>query len=97
MHIKPHNRYLLVTPIEEEKQEDSISIILPTDYKKPTNPYVMCRVKDISERSIFYNEILNGDTIIVERRMLNKIEFNEKISYLVLENYIYGSINNETN
>jgi len=95
MIIKPFNRYLLVTPVEQKKEEKNLSIVLPTDYKKPENPHVMCTVNDISSKSIYYNELKVGDTIVVERRMLDKIEFGEKSSYLVLENYIYGRIDNE--
>ena len=95
MNIKPFNRYLLVSPIEEEKEEKNIAIVLPSEYKKPENPHVMCKVLDISNKSIYYDEIEIGDIIIVERRMLDKIEFGQKPAYLVLENYIYGRINNE--
>ena len=95
MNIKPFNRYLLVSPIEDEQDEDNLSIILPSEYKKPENPHVLCKVKDVSEQSCFYNQIASGDVIVAERRMLNKIEFSGKSAYLVLENYIYGRINNE--
>ena len=77
MNIKPFNRYLLVSPVKEKPEEDSLSLVLPADYQRPENPHVLCDVLD------------------VERRMLNKIDFDGKTSYLVLENYIYGRINNE--
>ena len=96
MNIKPFNRYLLVSPIEEKKEEKNLSIVLPTEYKKPENPHVLCKVEDISEQSTFFGQIASGDTLVVERRMLNKIEFSGKSAYLVLENYIYGRLDNET-
>ena len=96
MKIKPFNRYLLVSPIEENKEQNDLSIVLPESYKKAENPHVMCRVNDISDKSIYYGEINTGDMIIVERRMLDKIEFSGKSAYLVLENYIYGRISNES-
>lgn len=95
MFIKPFNRYLLVHPVEQKTEENNLSIVLPTDYKKPENPHVKCLVKDISEKSIYHGEIDVGDTIVVERRMLDKIEFDGKTAYLVLENYIYGRIEDE--
>ena len=94
MHFKPYNRHLVVDLIEQ-KQEDKSLVVLPTDYKKPENPHVKCLVKDISEKSIYHGEIDVGDTIVVERRMLDKIEFDGKTAYLVLENYIYGRIEDE--
>ena len=92
MNIKPFNRYLLVTPIEEAKKEENLSIILPTDYQKPVNPHVMCKIHSIARDSKLFDSLKKNDTVVVERRMLNKIEFGGKTSYLVLENYIYGSI-----
>jgi len=92
MNIKPFNRYLLVSPIEEKKAENNMAIVLPSEYKKPENPHVLCRVKEVSSKSIYYEELNAGDTIVVERRMLDKIEFGDKSAYLVLENYIYGRV-----
>tara|TARA_E500000305_G_C3863720_1_gene161841 strand:- start:61 stop:327 length:267 start_codon:yes stop_codon:yes gene_type:complete len=84
-----------VSPVEEKTKEDPLALVLPTDYQKPANPHVMCEVVDIASDSKFYNSIVSGDNIVVERRMLNKIDFDGKTSYLVLENYIYGRIDNE--
>ena len=95
MIIKPFNRYLLVSPVKEKPEEDSLSLVLPADYQRPENPHVLCDVLDVAPDSKFYNSISSGSRIIVERRMLNKIDFDGKTSYLVLENYIYGRIKNE--
>ena len=96
MNFKPFNRYLLVAP-EEEKEEKSMTIVLPTEYKKAKSPYVFCTVQQVSEDSKFHGTLFDGDQILIERRMLNQIDFSGKSLYLVLENYIYGRINNETN
>jgi hypothetical protein len=36
-----------------------------------------------------------NDTVLVERRMLHKVEINDYSFYLILENYVYGRISNE--
>ena len=95
MILKPFNRYLLVEPVLEEEEEDGLAIVLPTDYKKKESPYVKCMVKRVSQDSKFIYSLKENDTIVVERRMLNKIDFNNKTSYLVLENYIYGRVEDE--
>ena len=95
MNFKPFNRYLLVTPEEEQEEEKNMAIVLPTEYKKPKSPYIFCTVQRVSEDSKFHGSIFDGDRILIERRMLNQIDFNGKSLYLVLENYIYGRINNE--
>ena len=87
----------MVFPVEEKVEEDPLALVLPTDYQRPANPHVMCEVREVAPDSKFYDSIISGDNIIVERRMLNKIDFDGKTSYLVLENYIYGRIDNEIN
>ena len=96
MNIIPFNRYLLVSPINEQEQENNLAIVLPTGYKKAENPYTMCSIMKVSKDSKYYGILNDGDRVIVEGRMINKIEFSGKSSYLVLENYIYGRIDNET-
>jgi len=43
------------------------------------------------------DELSLNDVVLVERRMLHKVEISDYSFYLVLENYIYGRINNEIN
>ena len=95
MHFKPFNRHVVVDMIEE-KEEDKGLVVLPTDYKKPKSPYVKALVIETAEDSKFHGILFANDTVLVERGMLQKVEINEYTFYLVLENYIYGRINNET-
>jgi len=94
MHFKPFNRHVVVDIIEE-KEKDKGLVVLPTDYKKPTSPYAKAIVIEASEDSKFHGTLFVNDTVLVERRMLQKVEISEYTFYLVLENYIYGRINNE--
>ena len=96
MNFKPFNRHLVVDLIEEKQKEKGL-VVLPTDYEKPRNPYVEAKVIQVSDDSKFYEKLSVNDTILVERSMLQKVDINEYSFYLVLENYIYGRINNEIN
>jgi co-chaperonin GroES (HSP10) len=92
MKFIPDNRHLLVQPIEErEKEENSFKILTPDDYKEPESPYVVCEVLNIAD-TCNTPHVSIGDEIVVERRMLHKIELSGKTFYLVLENYIYGRL-----
>jgi len=96
-YFTPFNRHLVVDLIEENKKEEESLIVLPTDYKKPESPYAKAIVIDVAADSKFSGDIkleLN-DTVLVERRMLNKVEINDYSFYLILENYVYGRISNE--
>ena len=97
MHFKPFNRHVVVDVIEDKKEEEKSVIVLPTDYKEPKSPYVRCKVIQSAEDSKFYGVLFENDVVLVERRMLQKVEFDQYSFYLVLENYIYGRINDEIN
>ena len=89
----PFNRHILIDIIEEEEQEAEHSFLLPDDYKKQKSPYVLCMVKDFSCDCKI--DIRTGISVIVQRSMIETIEITGKTYYLVLENYVYGSIENE--
>ena len=97
MNFKPFNRYILVEPIEEQKEEQSVAIVLPENYTKPLSVYLKCRVLSVSRDSKLSSILSKGDLIIIERRMLCNVDITEKPVYLVLENYVYGRITDEIN
>ena len=92
MNLEPTNRYILVKPIEEKKEETNSMIMLPSDYKKQEAPHLPCSVVDVAEDSKFFNVYKKDDILIVERRMLEKIELQGNEFYLVLENYVVGRL-----
>ena len=93
--LEPFNRYVVVEPIEEEEEPSDLAIVLPDNYSKPTSPYVLCEVLSVSAESKYRKLLNRGNKIVIERRMMLSIELENKTTYLVLENYIYGRINNE--
>ena len=88
--MKPFNRHVLVKPIEKEQPKKESLIVLPTDYKKPESPHQVAEVLDLSDDCSI--DLSVGNKIVFEKRMLNKIQIDDKTYYLVLENYIYGRI-----
>ena len=90
MKFEPTNRHILVNPIEEEQEESNSLIMLPDDYKKQESPYLACSVLAIASDSKLVDSIRQYDTIVIERRMLQKIVMNGTEIYLVLDNYVMG-------
>ena len=90
MNFEPNNRHILVNPIEEEQEETNSMIMLPDDYKKQESPYLACSVLAIASDSKLVDSIRQYDTIVIERRMLQKIAMNGTEIYLVLDNYVMG-------
>ena len=93
----PYNRHLVVSIIEDKEEKQDSLVVLPSDYKKPESPFVKALVIEVSEDSKLHGKLSLNDVVLVERRMMHKVEISDYSFYLVLENYIYGRINNETN
>ena len=91
MYLEPHNRHLLVHPVEDDKE--AIKFVLPDEYKQPESPYVVCDVLGIAVDCKISLQI--GDRIVVERRMLCEVKAMGETNYLVLENYVYGRLQDE--
>lgn len=92
MYFEPKNRHLLVLPMETQEEEESM-IVLPNDYKKPESAYASCDV--LGKATDCKVEVDIGDTIVVERRMIQEVKAMGETNYLVLENYVYGRLQNE--
>ena len=88
--MKPLNRHLLIKPMEERHEEPESVVILPSDYEKPLAPYVIAELLDYADDCQKDHSI--GSTIVLERRMLNTLEIQGKTYYLVLENYLFGRL-----
>ena len=94
MFINIYNRHVLVELVEEEEEEQQSLIALPQGYKKTVSPYMVVKVLQVSGECKLFLE--QGDLIVIERRMLTEIEIKGEKNYLVLENYIYGRLDDET-
>lgn len=92
MNFIPFNRHLVVDIIEDTHETQDSLVVLPTDYEKPQSPYVKALVMQVADDSKLYKKLSTNDIILVERRMMHKVDISEYSFYLVLENYIYGSI-----
>ena len=97
MNFEPVNRHVLVKFMELPENIEEPLIVLPDEYKKPESPYAVCTVFDVAADSKFFNSFKKYDTIVIERRMLQKIEVETNEFYLVLDNYILGRLENEIN
>ena len=88
--MKPLNRHVLLNILEEKKEESESVIVLPTDYEKPLPPYLMAEVLDFADDC--QKEHIVGSTVVLERRMLNTLDIYGKTYYLVLDNYLFGRL-----
>ena len=90
MMFVPLNRHILVKREENEEPVTDRSFVLPDDYAKPEEPYEVVEVLAASTDCKLLLGV--GDKIVVERTMVNLLTVNGKEYYLVLENYVYGAM-----
>ena len=87
--LRPVNRHILVDYSPPQENADT-GILLPDDYKPPTEDYVLVNVLAISDDvSIRCN---TDDQIVIDKKMLQEITVGHSNYYLILENYVIGVI-----
>ena len=87
--LRPVNRHILVDYSPPQESADS-GVLLPDDYKPPTEDYVVVNVLAVSEDvSIRCN---TDDQIVIDKKMLQEITVGHSNYYLILENYVMGVI-----
>jgi len=94
MKFEPTNRFILVNPIEEKQPEKSL-VYLPEGYSKPEAIHKACEVITTAGDSKFFGILKEKDIVLIEQRMLQKIELQGNQFYLILENYVLGRIKHE--
>lgn len=89
------NRHVMVEILDEEEEKETKGFLLPDDYAKPKSPYAIGKVLSYADDCNL--SLYTGDTIFFQRSMVQEIEIKGQKNYLILENYIFGSIDNEVN
>ena len=90
--FKPVNRYVEIALIAEEKPKTESGILLPEDFKPAEERYAIAQVLSVSEDVKFKESLTSGSTVVVDKSMIEAINFNNKNINVVLENYILGII-----
>ena len=90
MSLSPVNRHILIEPNKVEEGEQP-TVLLPEGYKMAaTEPYTSAKVIKVAEDCQQRFRALRGLTIMVDSSMIQEININNSIFYLVLENYVLG-------
>ena len=96
MKFEPHNRHLWILPKEEVKEDkESPLFVMPEEYQPPKSPYVVGEILAMACDCEISLDV--GDTIVVERSVVQEIKADSETIYVVKENYVYGRICDETN
>jgi hypothetical protein len=90
--FKPVNRYLQLELLEEESEGNTPAILLPDDFKPQQQRYGVALVVAAAD-DIKFEKLLHPETkVIVDKSMIEEINFMDKSINVVLENYIVGIV-----
>jgi co-chaperonin GroES (HSP10) len=91
--LQPFNRHILITPeyIEREKKKEQSTILLPDDYTKVEGKYCSAIVNNTAKDCRF-EDLTTGTRILVDRAMIEEVEFEGKTHHLILDNYVIAQI-----
>jgi len=89
------NRHVWIEVLEEEEEKSDKPFLLPEGYEKPKSQYVLGRVLAFADDC--KQNLIEDEIVIFQRSMLQEVEIKDEKIYLILENYIFGSVNDETN
>ena len=97
MVLQPFNRHILIIPeyVEKEKKKEQSSILLPDDYTKAEGRYCAATVFDWAP-DCRLEAIKKGGQILVDRSMIEEIEYGGDKHYLIQDNYVIAKIKENT-
>lgn len=90
--FKPLNRHVHIELIAENTHKPDTGILLPEDFKPAENRHAMATVITASEDVKFRHLIEKSTRIVVDKAMVEKINFGDESINVILENYILGII-----
>ena len=88
--FRPVNRYIQIDLKNEEENKTDSGILLPDEYKPTEETYVTATVINFSDDVKYASKLSKGSTVVVDKKMIEAINFADKSINVVLENYILG-------
>lgn len=88
----PLNRHIHIDLGSLDQNETTTGILLPEEYKPSEQRYTTATVVATSEDVKFLNSLRKGTQIIIDKSMVEEINFGGKTINVILENYILGII-----
>lgn len=90
--FKPLNRHIQIEFGVPDENKTNTGILLPDDFKPTESRYATATVVSAAEDVKFLNCIEKGTEVVVDKTMVEQINFEDKSINVVLENYILGII-----
>ena len=75
----------------QQKKKQQSTILLPDDYTKVEGKYCSAIVNNTAKDCRF-EDLATGTRILVDRAMIEEVEFDGKKHHLILDNYVIAQI-----
>jgi len=94
MNLNPRNRFVLLSEVPKNSDNDKSTILLPEEYTARTNPHGVYQIQQISVdcATLSFDDI--GRLAVVNDSMVETINVDQGEFLFILENYIYGVLEN---
>jgi len=94
MSFVPLNRHLLVKPVgQDEDSEPAPAILLPDGYKPVKSGYEAVEITQVAKDCNL--ALVPGQVAIVQASMIDKIDYEGREYWIVLQNHVVGTIERE--
>jgi len=90
--FKPVNRHIQLEMCEDKPESDTPAILLPDDFKPQQQKYGVASVVAVADDVKFNNLLRPEAKVVVDKAMIEEINFMDKSINVVLENYIVGIV-----
>jgi co-chaperonin GroES (HSP10) len=90
--FKPLNRHIQIEIGKNNPNETDLGILLPEDFSPTEQRYEAVTVVSAAEDVKFLNLLEKGTRIIIDKSMVEEINFENKSINVILENYILGIV-----
>tara|TARA_B100001123_G_C15058339_1_gene926511 strand:- start:357 stop:656 length:300 start_codon:yes stop_codon:yes gene_type:complete len=92
MHFGPRNRHLYVELLRQENENET-QILLPDDYKPPSDAYIAARLLDWAPDC--NGTYFEDDVVVVRENMIEEVKVGPETFFVVLENHVVGVMEDE--
>tara|TARA_R110000824_G_scaffold21357_1_gene79650 strand:- start:117 stop:404 length:288 start_codon:yes stop_codon:yes gene_type:complete len=90
MNLDPRNRFILVSEVEKTNDGVLPTVLLPEGYSVKTSPYGVYKIQQLSEDCTKVSLEDVGKLVMVNDSMVETASLDQGDFLLVLENHIYG-------
>lgn len=88
--LQPVNKYLVVLP-EDEKKDDDALVLVPDEYKQQDSPFVFVTLQQPHVES----KLKKGSRLLVHAHMLEHVALGQQVIHIIPENSVIAFVDSD--